>query len=521
MSMADPKEPSSVKQNESNGSSEQPKEADQAEAKRRGSQASRGEEKKRQKPARNDGVSWNLIPPGPDEPREQNRHGKVYYYCDHCQFWALHQPGQGKNCKNKTVTAAKGQSTNSMINQPKVEPITNKEHDTPPTLPNAGLNEPYHENGIAVNIARFYDGLSRDLATRSQSKLFYMRNFNGWVKSVQIEEVHPRYRGMLRVLDLACGKGGDLAKWAFHSRCGIVNFCGVDVARASLQEATRRANGLPPKKLPKCSFVCADLGADRLGSRQPLMTWTLGDPAERKRHKHDTHPEGTWLPGGGVSGRDKFDVVSVQFAIHYMMSSPDRAKHFFREVSHLLEPDGELIVTTVDAEVVVGHLMKLRRKPSFKDDNKGDEEDIVVRLGGGACRLGFQKNVVRRLLQGYSNSTPAQICNRRDLFGLEYTFLLVEGTDHAAGLGNAVDLPEWVTPLPLLVSLAREVGLELVSKENFHDFYYNREDPDRNRQAHQAWAKMQKRNGGGTVSAEEWEIIGLYCAIKFRKLRNR
>ena len=37
-----------------------------------------------------------------------------------------------------------------------------------------------------------------------------------------------------------------------------------------------------------------------------------------------------------------------------------------------------------------------------------------------------------------------------DLFGLEYTFTLVEGSDHEAGVGDAVNLPEWLIPIPVL-----------------------------------------------------------------------
>jgi hypothetical protein len=42
--------------------------------------------------------AWNLNPPKPSEPRTKRRNGKVYHYCHHCKYWALHQPGTGKHC---------------------------------------------------------------------------------------------------------------------------------------------------------------------------------------------------------------------------------------------------------------------------------------------------------------------------------------------------------------------------------------------------------------------------------------
>ncbi|EJK47696.1 hypothetical protein THAOC_33571, partial [Thalassiosira oceanica] len=115
----------------------------------------------------------------------------------------------------------------------------------------------YHEGDQANEAAKFYDGLTRDLGTRADSRLYHMRNFNGWVKATQIAELDPdttgapvpaggRRRGRrapLRVLDLACGKGGDLTKWTLHGR-GLENYVGVDVARGSLMDAAKRARDM-------------------------------------------------------------------------------------------------------------------------------------------------------------------------------------------------------------------------------------------------------------------------------------
>ena len=49
------------------------------------------------------------------------------------------------------------------------------------------------------------------IGQRGRSAILHLRDFNNWVKAVLIREFAPTSK--LKVLDLACGKGGDLLKW--------------------------------------------------------------------------------------------------------------------------------------------------------------------------------------------------------------------------------------------------------------------------------------------------------------------
>ena len=413
----------------------------------------------------------------------------------------------------------------------------------------------FHANSGAAAADAFYSNLTRTLETRADSRLYHMRAFNGWVKATQIAELDPdtsrasssdgkkRSRiSPLRVLDLACGKGGDLGKWTIHQR-KIENYVGVDVARGSLVDAAIRARQMSQRSksnaLKRCTFTLADLGEDVPGRKrskkavrmQKLLTWNLqSETSEEKNYD----PIFVAKEGGGIAETDKFDVVSIQFAIHYMMSTRKRARRFFHTVSSLLELGGNLIATTIDARVVVEKLMGLGLDFHFDDidahsevdkpENEerhhngnlqrkvNDDEGATVTVGQGVCRLKFDTETLRKVFQ--PSKSP------EDMFGLQYTFTLVEGTDHAAGVGEAVDLPEWLTPIPALDELAEESGLKLEYATNFHKFYEERKIPSKNPQAHNALYNMIVLNRNGSISDQEWDVSRMYLALKFRKVRE-
>jgi mRNA (guanine-N7-)-methyltransferase len=139
-------------------------------------------------------------------------------------------------------------------------------------------------------------------------------------------------------------------------------------------------------------------------------------------------------------------------------------------------------------------------------------EGATVSVGQGVCRLKFDTDTLEKVFRPPKTS--------EDMFGLQYTFTLVEGSDHAAGVGEAVDLPEWLTPIPALKELGEEAGLELEYATNFHKFYEERKDPSRYTAAHNALYNMKVLNRNGSISEQEWEVSRMYVAVKFRKVRE-
>jgi mRNA (guanine-N7-)-methyltransferase len=61
-----------------------------------------------------------------------------------------------------------------------------------------------------------------------------MRNFNNFIKARLIATCTPRDA---KVLDIACGKGGDLLKW---KQANIRSLVGLDIADVSIEQANKR-----------------------------------------------------------------------------------------------------------------------------------------------------------------------------------------------------------------------------------------------------------------------------------------
>ncbi|KAJ8902624.1 hypothetical protein NDN08_005944 [Rhodosorus marinus] len=166
-------------------------------------------------------------------------------------------------------------------------------------------------------VASFYNERVNDKTERRTSRILRMRNFNNWVKAVLIQlHTRPNYS----VLDLACGKGGDLLKW---DSAGVTLYVGCDIARVSLEQAIERY-----QNMRKVKFDAMFLHGDCFSAR-----------VERY-----------------LSDEAMFDVVSSQFAIHYAFENEKRVRRLLENVSSRLKPGGFFIGTTPDANVLIRKL---------------------------------------------------------------------------------------------------------------------------------------------------------------------
>eukprot|EP00741_Cyanophora_paradoxa_P025605 tig00000383_g24709.t1 len=301
---------------------------------------------------------------------------------------------------------------------------------------------------------------SLGIAGREESRTFKVRTLHNWIKFALIEfDEHARRRSRPVVLDLCCGKGGDLNKFARVRARGVV--C-VDWARKSVEEAVRRWGSMR-ERFP-VEFYCADCFEVDLGA-----------------HLHADL---------------RFDLCSCQFSAHYAFASEGRARAMLRNVSSRLVPGGAAVLTLPDADELARRLRA----------SGGDG------FGNGFYRVRFDAGSAGRARAWSSRRGP----RARRALGVRYEFYLEDSVGEAAGPGALELVPEFLAPLATLRRLAAEAGLELVFARNFRR-------SRRSWGGTGAGGGAAADAGGcaghplEALSPDEWEVSSLYAAVAFRK----
>lgn len=131
----------------------------------------------------------------------------------------------------------------------------------------------------------------------------------------------------LRVLDLCCGKGGDIRKWV-HGNVAHVIF--VDIAATSVERCKERYTTLPRRGSPfTAEFITADCTKSRVREKMQDVTMTL-------------------------------DLVSCQFAFHYCFESLSQAEVMLKNASECLRPGGRFLGTIPNAAEII---RRVRNEP--------------------------------------------------------------------------------------------------------------------------------------------------------------
>ncbi|KAI3988148.1 hypothetical protein MKX01_011937 [Papaver californicum] len=98
--------------------------------------------------------------------------------------------------------------------------------------------EDENTKNLARRVADYYSARSNQtLEEREASPIIHLKKLNNWIKSVLIQ-LYAR-RGDV-VLDLACGKVGDLIKW---DKARVEYYVGIDIAEGSIEDCRTRYNG--------------------------------------------------------------------------------------------------------------------------------------------------------------------------------------------------------------------------------------------------------------------------------------
>lgn len=200
-------------------------------------------------------------------------------------------------------------------------------------------------DGLASKVAAHYNTLPEaGREKRLESRIFFQRNFNNWIKSMCIADALKRLREKDRqrkivAFDLCCGKGGDLLKW---KKGQINHLVCADIAAVSVEQCEQRYKDLQAKsqndrnKLFTAEFYTADCAEEILTDlyKTPDMT---------------------------------FDLTSCQFSFHYSFETIKRADTMLRNACERLKPGG-LFVGTIPNGCELVRRVKHSEGLSFGND---------------------------------------------------------------------------------------------------------------------------------------------------------
>ncbi|KZO97880.1 guanine-N(7)-methyltransferase [Calocera viscosa TUFC12733] len=295
---------------------------------------------------------------------------------------------------------------------------------------------------------------------RRESPIIALKNFNNWVKSVLIQKYGRVGRGgrdaLVRVLDIGCGKGGDLLKW---SKNGVGEYIGLDVAEISVRQAEERYLDMRQWRM-RAYFQALDCYRESI--RDALPKEVFASP---------------------------FQTVSMQFCMHYAFYSEHAVRTMLDNVATNLEQGGTFIGTIPNAEHILRHRASL--PPG---------------------ELTFGNPVFRITFPHPPPAPPApEEQDQSAAFGHKYNFFLQDavGEDEAG-------VPEYLVHWPNFVRLAAEYGLVQEYRKDFADLL----NEEREHEVYGPLLRRMKvidAAGESDMDEEQWEAASIYLAFAFRK----
>ena len=200
-----------------------------------------------------------------------------------------------------------------------------------------------------------------------------LRDWHNYIKRVLIHSVSQPGETLA---DLAVGKAGDLAKW-IHARLSFV--FGIDISRDNIENKKDGACARYIVKkqkfgnLPEVLFLVGNSGLNiRNGDYcmtpncKKITNAIFGKGAKDKQ-----------ALGNGVYkqygvGKDGFNIVSCQFAIHYFFKNKLTIHNFLRNVSETCKVGGYFIGTCLDGDAIFELLTDMEKNESYIIEKEGE-----------------------------------------------------------------------------------------------------------------------------------------------------
>ncbi|KAI6091447.1 guanine-N(7)-methyltransferase [Hypoxylon rubiginosum] len=364
---------------------------------------------------------------------------------------------------------------------------------------------------------------------KTDSRIKGLRSFNNWVKSTLIQKfspdedhtpgAHERGRDLagardheLLVLDIGCGKGGDLGKWQ-QAPQKVELYVGLDPANVSIDQAQERYRSMTHR-----GGGGRGRGGHRGGRHQHLFNAhffvkdcygeSIGDIKIIRQVGFDHTP----------MGRSGFDIVSMMFCMHYAFESEAKARTMLQNVSGALKKGGRFIGCIPNSDVIGERVIKfnewlakekrrqsVEQKPPPPKEEREEGEEAEEEEGEVEKTAEWGNDLYRVRFPG---KTPEDGIFRPP-FGWKYSFFLDEAVE---------EVPEYVVPWPAFRAIAEDYNLELQYHQRFDEIWEAEKDDPILGPLSERMGVRERGRGQLLVSPEEMEVASFYLAFCFYKV---
>ncbi|KAK6602325.1 mRNA cap methyltransferase [Botrytis cinerea] len=360
---------------------------------------------------------------------------------------------------------------------------------------------------------------------KTDSKIKGLRSFNNWVKSTIIQKFSPnedytpgaqergsrgdyqfaegpdpsQEKGLL-VLDIGCGKGGDLGKWQ-QAPQKVELYVGLDPADISIDQAKERYREMKSRGGGRG-------GRGRGGyNRQPARIFhgefftqdCFGESIERIPIIRDV---------GFDSSGDLEDLVV----------SEAKARTMLKNVSGALKKGGRLLGCIPNSHVISDKIEKFhtgvaaKAKALENGDGEKTEEKLEDNTEDGEIEEGEAEDTAHWGNEVYQVRFPGKTPTDgvfKPPFGWKYNFFLHEAVE---------EVPEYVVPWEAFRAIAEDYNLELQYQKPFNQIWETEKDDDVLGPLSERMNVRERGHGKLLVSDEEMEAASFYVGFCFYKV---
>ncbi len=196
-----------------------------------------------------------------------------------------------------------------------------------------GKNIPLRSDGTALNAPSYYANILNENVNHEREP--YQNFHNHHIKMSLLREANPRngQSGVSgKIFDICCGKGMDIKRIKPAMYAEVV---GMDYDLENIKLAQKYYDSAMSKPKPKAYYVRGDAGKLIFPNQDAGLTES--DKIQLRKY---------------IPTKYIFDVMSVQFAIHYFFESEVRLRSFLQNVNDNLKIGGLFIGTCFDGERV-------------------------------------------------------------------------------------------------------------------------------------------------------------------------